>query len=135
MVTAAVVVWLAGWFINARLASRALKGAARLLPPLVFGVTVLVIWELLVRGLDVSPVLLPAPSAIWARLVTSLPTLRADVYQTFFKGALAGYALGCGAAILMGIAVDRIPFLRRGLLPVGNFVAALPIVGMAPIMV
>ena len=27
------------------------------------------------------------------------------------------------------------PFLRRGLLPVGNFVAALPIVGMAPIMV
>jgi NitT/TauT family transport system permease protein len=135
MVTAAVGVWLIGWLVNTRLASRALTGAARLLPPLVFGVTLLLVWELLVRGLNVNPVLLPAPSAIWARLVTSGPTLRADVTQTFFKGALSGYAIGCGAAFLMGLAVDRIPFLRRGLLPVGNFVAALPIVGMAPIMV
>jgi NitT/TauT family transport system permease protein len=31
--------------------------------------------------------------------------------------------------------IDRSPFLQRGLLPVGNFVAALPIVGMAPILV
>jgi len=61
--------------------------------------------------------------------------LRADVVQTFFKGALSGYAIGCGAAILTGVAVDRVPFLRRGLLPVGNFVAALPVIGMAPIMV
>jgi NitT/TauT family transport system permease protein len=30
---------------------------------------------------------------------------------------------------------DRIPFLRRGLLPLGNLVAALPIVGVAPILV
>ena len=86
-------------------------------------------------GLKVSPVLLPAPSAVWGRLVGSLPTLRADVMQTFVKGALSGYAIGCGAAVLTGIAVDRVPFLRRGLLPVGNLVSALPIVGMAPIMV
>ncbi|HRO10040.1 ABC transporter permease [Amaricoccus sp.] len=135
LVAAAVAVWLVGWWINARLARLPLEGAARLLPPLVFGVTLLLIWELAVRGLGVSPVLLPAPSAIWARLVASLPTLRADVMQTFVKGALSGYVIGCGAAILTGIAVDRMPFLRRGLLPVGNLVSALPIVGMAPIMV
>ena len=58
-----------------------------------------------------------------------------DFVQTVLKGALAGYVIGCGAAFLVGIAVDRAPFLRRGLLPVGNFVAALPIIGMAPIMV
>ena len=79
--------------------------------------------------------LLPAPTAIWTRIVASLPVLREDVVQTFVKGALSGYAIGCGAAILTGIAVDRTPFLRRGLLPVGNLVAALPIIGMAPIMV
>ena len=132
---AALAVWLGGWWINARLASLPLRGVARLLPPLVFGVTLLLLWELLVRGLGVSPVLLPAPSAVWARLIGSLPTLGSDVMQTFVKGALAGYAIGCGAAILTGIAVDRVPFMRRGLLPVGNLVSALPIVGMAPIMV
>ena len=55
--------------------------------------------------------------------------------QTFLQGALSGYVIGCGAAFLVGIAVDRVPFLRAGLLPVGNFASALPIVGMAPIMV
>ena len=135
MLAAAVGVWLLGWWINARLAALPLRGPARLLPPLLFGITLLAIWELLVRGLEVSPVLLPPPSAVWARLLGSLPTLRADVLQTFVKGALSGYAIGCGAAILTGIAVDRMPFLRRGLLPVGNLASALPIVGMAPIMV
>jgi NitT/TauT family transport system permease protein len=58
-----------------------------------------------------------------------------DFVQTVVKGALTGYVIGCGTAFLIGIAVDRAPFLRRGLLPVGNFVSALPIIGMAPIMV
>jgi NitT/TauT family transport system permease protein len=100
-----------------------------------FGLTLILLWELLVRGLAVSPVLLPAPSAIASRFASSTGILWADVVQTFFKGALAGYAIGCGSAFLVGIAVDRLPFLRRGLLPVGNFVSALPIIGMAPIMV
>jgi NitT/TauT family transport system permease protein len=132
---AAVAVWLGGWWLNARLAARGGGRLFRLLPPLVFGVTLLLVWELVVRGLEVSPVLLPAPGAIAARIASSGPVLRADVMQTFVKGALSGYAIGCGAAFLTAIAIDRTAFLRRGLLPVGSFVAALPIVGMAPIMV
>jgi NitT/TauT family transport system permease protein len=46
----------------------------------------------------ISPVILPAPSAIGARIAVSLPTLWADFVQTFVKGALSGYAIGCGAA-------------------------------------
>jgi NitT/TauT family transport system permease protein len=132
---AVLVVWLGAWWLNVRLAARAGSGWGRLVPPLVFGVTLLAIWEIAVRGIGVSPVLLPPPSAIAARIASSGAVLRADVVQTFFKGALSGYAIGCGAAILTGVAVDRVPFLRRGLLPVGNFVAALPVIGMAPIMV
>jgi NitT/TauT family transport system permease protein len=132
---AAVAVWLGGWWLNARLAARGGGRLFRLLPPLVFGVTLLLVWELVVRGLEVSPVLLPAPGAIAARIASSGPVLRADVMQTFVKGALSGYAIGCGVAFLTAIAIDRTAFLRRGLLPVGSFVAALPIVGMAPIMV
>lgn len=128
----AAAVWLGAWWLNARLVAR---GRAGVLPALVFGATILLVWEILVRALGISPVLLPAPSAIAARIASSLPVLRADVMQTFVKGALSGYAIGCGAAFLTAVAIDRVPFLRRGLLPVGNFVSALPIVGMAPIMV
>ncbi|WP_424932199.1 ABC transporter permease [Amaricoccus macauensis] len=129
-----LAVWLGAWWINTR-AVRAGGWMGRIFPPVFFGVTLIGLWELAVRLFEISPVLLPAPSAIAVRLVEARAILWEDVTQTFFKGALSGYAIGCGAAILTGILVDRMPFLRRGLLPVGNFVSALPIIGMAPIMV
>ncbi|MEX5578835.1 ABC transporter permease [Pseudophaeobacter sp. A-200-2] len=136
-VVIAALVWIAGWWINSRLANSpaAKTQAVKLAVPLIFGVTVLIVWELLVRGLEVSMVILPAPSLIAARFATSIPILWQDFSQTFIKGALSGYIMGCVAALLMAVAVDRSDFLRRGLLPVGNFVAALPIVGTAPILV
>ena len=36
---------------------------------------------------------------------------------------------------LVAVLIDRVPFLQRGLLPLGNLVSAVPIVGIAPIMV
>jgi NitT/TauT family transport system permease protein len=43
--------------------------------------------------------------------------------------------MGSGAGFVFAILADRFDFLRRGLLPIGNFVSALPIIGIAPIMV
>ncbi len=137
LVVCAVIVWAAGWWMNVRLANGryANQRWVQLLVPAIFGATLLLIWELLVRGLQVPLVILPAPSLIAARFGESLDLLWADFVQTILKGALGGYLIGCGAAFVMAILVDRSDFLRRGLLPVGNFVAALPIVGTAPILV
>lgn len=131
---ALLALWLGAWFVNARLSR--LKGPLpRWLVPAIFGLTLLALWELAVRLFGISPVILPAPSAIAARIAGSLPLLWADFVQTALKGALTGYLLGCGAAVAVAVLIDRSAFLQRGLLPVGNFVAALPIVGIAPIMV
>ena len=129
--------WAFGWWINTRLArsSLAKTRGGKLAVPVIFGLTVLLLWEGLVRGLNVSPVILPPPSDVVARLASSVPTLWEDFVQTAVKGALSGYFIGCAAAFATAILIDRSPFLQRGLLPVGNFVAALPIVGIAPIMV
>ncbi len=129
--------WALGWWINIRLAASPLSRTptGRLAVPVIFGVTILILWEGLVRGLNVSPVILPPPSAVAVRFAESLPILWGDFVQTAVKGALSGYVIGCAAAFGTAILIDRSPFLQRGLLPVGNFVAALPIVGIAPIMV
>ena len=58
-----------------------------------------------------------------------------DFVQTFVRGVLIGYAIGCGAGLLVAILAHRFEFLGRGLLPLGNFFSALPLVGIAPIMV
>ncbi|ANV23600.1 MULTISPECIES: ABC transporter permease [Agrobacterium] len=136
----AILFWLAAWAFNEWLVRQAFisqtaKRISRLAVPLLFGLAILVLWEGVVRGFSVPPILLPAPSAILARLLGSLPVLWADFRQTFIKSVLTGYVLGCGLGFLVAILIDRSPFLQRGLLPIGNFVSALPVVGVAPIMV
>jgi NitT/TauT family transport system permease protein len=103
--------------------------------PLLFGAVVFYLWEVLVRGFGVPPVLMPSPSAAAARFVSSLPILAGDFVQTFVRGVLIGYVIGCGAGFLVAIIAQRFAFLGRGLLPLGNFFSALPLVGVAPIMV
>jgi NitT/TauT family transport system permease protein len=131
----AAATWALGWALNVWLARQPATGAIRLAMPIVFGLTLITVWEGVVRGFDISAVLLPAPSVIAATFVKSTAILWEDFVQTVLKGALSGYIIGCGSAILTAVLIDRSPFLTRGLLPVGNFVAALPIVGMAPILV
>ncbi len=131
---AALAAWLALWGVNIWL-SRVLTGRARIVIPVLFGLAILILWEGLVRALSVPEVILPAPSVVAGAIAGNLGILWGDFVQTILKGAVPGYFMGCGAAILTAILIDRSPFLTRGLLPIGNFVAALPIVGIAPIMV
>ena len=135
--------WAASWLFVERLIAaepgtgRGTGGqvALRLLVPVYFGIWILLLWETVVRGAGVPFVLLPPPSAIGARLLMSGAILWADFRQTFLQAVLIGYALGCGSAFLVAVAIDRSPFLQRGLLPLGNFVSALPVIGIAPILV
>jgi NitT/TauT family transport system permease protein len=132
--------WLLAWRLVTVLsamkpASRVLAGALKLAIPAIFGVWILVIWEAITRGAGVPFILLPPPSAIGARIASSLPILAADVRQTIFKAVLAGFIIGSASGFAVAILADRISFLRRGLLPIGNMVSALPIIGVAPIMV
>ena len=137
---AVVIAWAALWYANALwsrsqslpdgLASLGGKGV-----PLVFGLTLLFLWEVACVGLNVPSVLLPAPSLILHRLLSSLPQLGADFVQTFVRAALPGWLIGSAAGFAAALACDRYDFLRRGLLPIGNFVSALPIIGIAPILV
>ncbi len=135
--TLALVFWLAAWAVNSGLARSRWAGhrAVRLAIPALFGLAVLVLWEGIVRGFGVAEVILPAPSRIGAAIGENLAVLWVDFVQTILKGGLTGYVIGSGAAVMVAVLVDKVPFLRRGLLPIGNFVAALPIVGIAPIMV
>ncbi len=133
-ILAGLIVWALGLWANVRLSKRKTRAAA-LAVPVIFGLVLVFVWEAVVRGFGISPVLLPAPSAVALRFAQSGGVLWEDFVQTVLKGALSGYILGCGAALVMAVVVDRFDFLRRGLLPVGNFVAALPVIGIAPILV
>jgi NitT/TauT family transport system permease protein len=138
--TALAACWLLAWRLVTILSGdgRRSPGGAlvgRVIVPAIFGVWILILWEAITRGAGVPFVLLPPPSAIGLRIVSSIPILAADFRQTVLKAVLFGFFVGSGAGFLVAVLADRFRFLSNGLLPIGNLVSALPIIGVAPIMV
>ena len=138
--TLVIVVWIAAGLLTSSLAklkivNPTLQRIADLCAAAIFGLTLLFLWDAVTVGFAVPSVLMPPPSAIGAAIANSLPILQADFVQTIVKAVIPGWIMGCAAGFLTAIIADRVPFLRRGLIPIGNFVSALPIIGVAPIMV
>ena len=131
----AIVFWILAWSINIWIARQKEKKILNLFPPILFGVSIIFIWQATVVHFEVSPVILPPPSAIYIKFISSIPTLWEDFVQTAIKGALTGYLIGCGLAFAVSLIADKFKFFERGVLPIGNFLAAMPIIGIAPILV
>lgn len=106
-----------------------------ILVPLIFGLCLIYLWQAIIIGFEVPQVLLPSPTQIVQAIIRNWPILMDDFRQTFLKAVIAGFVLGNAIAFITALLVDRIPFLQHGLLPLGNLVSAVPIVGIAPIMV
>ena len=136
------------WFIAAMLvvlllAAASVQRVARLdgrraygsLTAALFGLWVLYFWQVGVLTFDVPRVLLPAPSAIAQSMLEQWSTLLGDFVQTVLKAVLIGWALGSALGFAVGVAIDRLPFLQRGLLPLASLTSTIPLVAVAPIMV
>ena len=131
----AIVFWISAWSINIWIARQKEKKILNLFPPILFGVSVIFIWQATVVHFEVSPIILPPPSAIYSKFISSTSILWEDFVQTVVKGALSGYLIGCGVAFAVSLIADKFKFFERGVLPIGNFLAAMPIIGIAPILV
>jgi NitT/TauT family transport system permease protein len=126
---------LFAWIVMADLAALPRKRWLDIAIPLIFGLLLVYLWQAIVIGFAVPKVLLPAPTAIAEAIGNGAATLIDDFAQTFLKSVLAGFVIGNAVGFLTALLADRYPFLQRGLLPLGNFASAVPIIGIAPIMV
>ncbi len=100
-----------------------------------FGLWVIYFWQLLVVALEVPRVLLPPPSLILQSIASHGATLWGDFMQTVLKAVLTGWILGSGLGFGVAVAIDRLPFLQRGLLPLASLTSTIPLVAVAPIAV
>ena len=131
----AIIFWILAWSINIWIARQKENKILKLFPPILFGVSVIIIWQATVVFFEVSPIILPSPLAIYYKFISSTSILWEDFVQTVVKGALSGYFIGCLAAFGVSLIADKFKFFERGVLPIGNFLAAMPIIGVAPILV
>lgn len=100
-----------------------------------FGLWVLYFWQILVVAFDVPRILLPAPTLIVQSIMDNPDKLWGDFNQTVLRAVGVGWLLGSGLGFAVAVAIDRMPFLQRGLLPLASLTSTVPLVAVAPIAV
>ncbi len=105
----------------------------RNLPAIILFIAAIVLWETFVRLLSIQRFLLHAPSVIWASFRENQDRL---LYIGWFttREALGGFALGCGAGILVALATARWTLANETLLPFAIAANSVPIIAFAPIL-
>jgi NitT/TauT family transport system permease protein len=107
---------------------------ATVVPPLVFGVAFVAAWELLVKGFDLKPYFLPAPSAIWSAFVDNFTLIR-EAALVSGTNALVGLIAGLVLGVLAAFALMRFKILDELATPLAVALNAIPIVVLVSLFV
>ena len=96
-------------------------------PPVVFGVGLVLVWELAVWGFDFQPYFLPAPTKVGEAFTSNLNLIR-EAASVSGANALAGLLFGTAAGVLVSFALMRFSVLNDMVSPLAIAVNAVPIV-------
>ena len=81
------------------------------LPPIIFGIIFLLVWEMFVVVRDIKPYLLPRPSAIWGQFHGNFRQIRKATTVTgtnAFIGLLLGISFGSITALRLNASNCRV---------------------------
>ena len=116
-----------------RAAKRRLQWRRRMMP-LAGVVGVLVVWAVLVYGLEVPPFIAPSPQAVARTLVLKYELLLRNLTPTAIEAVL-GFLLGNLAAIAIATVFVHNKTMEEAFFPVVVLINTIPVVAKAPILV
>lgn len=102
--------------------------------PAAFILTLLVIWEAVVRIFHIPLYVLPSPVQVVQTLAAEAGTLWEHALITTME-AVVGIVIALVLAIILGVAMDRFPVVRQGLYPVLVVTQTVPMIVLAPILI
>lgn len=112
----------------------ALRIDRNILPPLIFGVILLIGWEAIYQSGAVSRLVLAGPSAIAVAFASEGLEMLRNCGVTIAE-AVSGFALGNLAGLAGAILFIRWVVLKRALLPIAMLCEAIPIVAILPMLI
>lgn len=95
---------------------------------------VALMWEVLVRILQIEPFLLPSPSAV-LREFASRPGIYWDNFLVSLLGTVVGFVIAVAAGILLGTFIVYSPRLRAVVYPIIVVLQAAPKIAFAPLLI
>jgi sulfonate transport system permease protein len=97
-----------------------------------FAVAALTIWWAWIELADVSPLVVPRPSAVWDDL-TAAPGEYVSAAWATLGTAASAFAIGAVFGVLAAVVASRIPLLAGMTVPVVILLAATPLVALFPL--
>lgn len=104
-------------------------------PPALLFLTIVVIWEVVVIVQNISPIILPKPSAVLMRLVQDPGYFFVENGLITFYEAVVGFLVGAVVGIFLAALLARSRVLERSVFPLVVLVKATPIVVVAPLLI
>ena len=119
------------------LSSRLRKQLRYYLPTVLIALSVLVVWELVVRIFNIQQFFLPRPSAILEQFLNELSggmqSILVQATGATLYEAVGGFCLGCGAGVLIALVTARWTIISEALMPLAIAANSVPIIAFAPI--
>lgn len=105
-------------------------------PAIITSLALILLWEVLVRVLDVPAFILPTPSAVVARVYTDLVSgfILPHFWLTLVE-VVAGFIVAIVIGVGLGTAVALIPILDRMIYPILLAFQTIPKVAVAPLLI
>lgn len=100
--------------------------------PAIFLFSLVLIWEIVPKLLNIAGYILPTPSAIISKMIDFGGLLLPHTWVTFYE-VIAGFTLGAIIGIALAIAIVYSTFLKNALYPLIVFTQAVPKIAIAPI--
>jgi NitT/TauT family transport system permease protein len=110
------------------------RAALRVAPPILFTVAAIGVWQLTVSLLDVSPTVVPKPTAVVETLVDQWDLIW-DATKTTLVEILYGFALSVVIGVALALLLARFRMLDRAVYPLVVIFQNVPKIAIAPLLI
>ena len=108
------------------------RRALVIVPPILFGIAFVLLWQWFVIARDIKPYLLPKPSDIWSQIHLNRSEIITAARNTGIN-ALVGLVCGTVAGVAMAFLASRFRVFSEMVTPLSAAINAMPIIALAPV--
>src|SRR4029077_21029946 len=109
------------------------RNLVRILPPIAVLVTLIAMWELVVRVNDIQPYVLPGPLAVIQTLVSDWPVLSESLGVTLLT-TLEGFIAAAVGGVALALLFNQSKWLEYSLFPYAVILQVTPVIAIAPLL-
>lgn len=102
--------------------------------PIIFSIALIIIWELIIKVLEIEKYIMPAPSDIIKALYENFGAMMPHIIATLFE-SVVGFAIAVLLALILAIIMDLLPMVKKAIYPVFIISQTVPVIALAPLFI